>query len=81
MTTQRCSSANSAFAENLRSENYENGDAIEWQNPSSGAVAVYNASASNLETYGRLYNCSRWTMPVASAQAVGMSLPMQSGQF
>ena len=51
------------FAENLRSENYENGDAIasglgnsEWQNPSSGAVAVYNASASNLETYGRLYN-------------------------
>ena len=51
------------FAENLRSENYENGDAIpsglsdsEWQNASSGAVAVYNEDASLLETYGRLYN-------------------------
>ena len=46
------------FAENLRSENYENGDVIlsnlsdsEWGNTSSGAVAVYN-----LETFGRLYN-------------------------
>ena len=51
------------FAENLRSENYENGDAIpsglsgsEWENTSSGAVAVYNEDASLLETYGRLYN-------------------------
>ena len=51
------------FAENLRSENYENGDAIpaglsnsEWANTSSGAVAVYNEDASLLETYGRLYN-------------------------
>ena len=45
------------FAENLRSENYENGDAIpaglsdsEWVNTSSGAVAVYgegNSSCSN----------------------------------
>ena len=51
------------FAENLRNENYENGDAIpaglsssEWESTSSGAVAVYNEDASNLETYGRLYN-------------------------
>ena len=46
------------FAENLRSENYENGDVIpaglsnsEWDSTSYGAVAVYN-----LETFGRLYN-------------------------
>ena len=51
------------FAENLRSENYENGDAIpsnlsnsEWGSTSSGAVTVYNEDASLLETYGRLYN-------------------------
>ena len=51
------------FAENLRSENYENGDAISaglsnsaWENTSSGAVAEYNEDASLLETYGRLYN-------------------------
>jgi uncharacterized protein (TIGR02145 family) len=51
------------FAENLRSENYENGDAIpaglsdsEWENTSTGAVAVFNEDASFLDTYGRLYN-------------------------
>ena len=51
------------FAENLRSENYENGDAIpaglndsEWSSTTSGATAVYGESASNLETYGRLFN-------------------------
>ena len=51
------------FAENLRSENYENGDLIpaglsesEWYSSTSGATAVYDESASNLETYGRLYN-------------------------
>ncbi|MGB1099778.1 MAG: fibrobacter succinogenes major paralogous domain-containing protein [Flavobacteriales bacterium] len=67
------------FAENLRSESYENGDAIpsnlsdsEWQNTSSGAVAVYGAGSStcynyspdgdacdeswSLNEYGRLYN-------------------------
>ena len=51
------------FAENLRSENYENGDAIpsglsnsEWSSTTSGATAVYGESAANLETYGRLYN-------------------------
>ena len=51
------------FAENLRSENYENGDAIlsnlsdsEWQSTTSGAVAVYDEDPSNVETYGRLYN-------------------------
>ena len=51
------------FAENLRNENYENGDAIpaglsdsEWSTTTSGAVAVYGESASNLETYGLMYN-------------------------
>jgi len=67
------------FAENLRNENYANGDAIpsnlsdsEWQNTTSGAVAVYgdedsgcgNSSqdidacdpAQSLIAYGRLYN-------------------------
>jgi uncharacterized protein (TIGR02145 family) len=46
------------FAENLRNENYENGDAIpaglsdsEWANTGSGASAAYD-----LEVYGRLYN-------------------------
>ena len=41
------------FAENLRSENYENGDAIpaglsdsEWENTSLGAVAVYGEGSS-----------------------------------
>ena len=51
------------FAENLRSENYDNDDPIpaglsdsEWSSTTSGATAVYGESASNLETYGRLYN-------------------------
>ena len=51
------------FQENLRNENYENGDAIpsnlsnsEWSSTTSGATAVNGESASNLETYGRLYN-------------------------
>lgn len=51
------------FAENLQSENYENGEAIpsnlsdsEWSSTTSGAVAVYGDNALNLETYGRLYN-------------------------
>ena len=51
------------FAENLRNENYENGDAIpaglsdsDWTNTVSGASAVYGENASNLEVYGRLYN-------------------------
>ena len=46
------------FAENLRSENYENGDAIptglsddEWENTSSGAI-----DALSLDEYGRFYN-------------------------
>ena len=51
------------FAENLRSDNYANGDAIPsalsqsaWQSTTSGAVAVYESDVSNLATYGRLYN-------------------------
>ena len=66
------------FAENLRSENYENGDAIpsnlsdsDWQNTTSGAVAVFGEDAGcnnfspdidacdpaqSLNEYGRLYN-------------------------
>ena len=67
------------FAENLRNENYGNGDAIptglsdtDWENTSSGAVAVYGEGNSDcfedspdgdacdeawsLNEYGRLYN-------------------------
>lgn len=51
------------FAENLRNENYENGDLIpfnlddvEWANTSSGATAVFGESTLHLDTYGRLYN-------------------------
>ena len=51
------------FAENLRSENYANGDAIPgdlsdatWGGTTSGAQAVYDNDATNVETYGRLYN-------------------------
>jgi len=51
------------FKENLRSDNYRNGDAIpgdlsngEWISTSSGAQTVYNNDPANLETYGRLYN-------------------------
>ena len=46
------------FAENLRSENYENGDAIpaelstsEWINTTSGAVAVYGEGSSTCLDY------------------------------
>jgi uncharacterized protein (TIGR02145 family) len=51
------------FKENLRSDNYRNGDAIpgglsevEWRTTWSGAQAVYNEDAANLEAFGRLYN-------------------------
>lgn len=51
------------FAENLRSDNYADGDAIpgelsdgEWSTTEAGAQAVYDNDASNLATYGRLYN-------------------------
>ena len=46
------------FAENLRSENYENGDTIpanlsdsEWGNTTAGAVAVYGEGSSICNTY------------------------------
>jgi uncharacterized protein (TIGR02145 family) len=51
------------FKENLRSDNYRNGDAIpgnlsnsQWSNTTAGAQAVYNNDAANLANYGRLYN-------------------------
>jgi uncharacterized protein (TIGR02145 family) len=51
------------FAENLRSENYRNGDAIptglsdaDWQAAEAGAVAIYQNDESYLTSYGRLYN-------------------------
>jgi len=51
------------FAENLRSDNYLNGDAIpgnltgaQWSSTGSGAQAVYNNDSGSLATYGRLYN-------------------------
>jgi len=51
------------FRENLRTENYTNGDSIpsglsnsEWSTASFGASAIYGENPSNLETFGRLYN-------------------------
>ena len=51
------------FKENLRSDNYRNGDAIpgdltnsQWTSTGTGAQAVYNNDPANLATYGRLYN-------------------------
>ena len=51
------------FAENLRAENYGNGEAIpadlsdsEWTGTTEGAVSVYDGDMANLSTYGRLYN-------------------------
>jgi uncharacterized protein (TIGR02145 family) len=51
------------FKENLRSDNYRNGDAIpgnladsQWASTGTGAQAVYNDEPANLATYGRLYN-------------------------
>jgi len=51
------------FAENLRAENYRNGDAIpaslsdaEWAGTVEGAVSVYDGDMVKLSTYGRLYN-------------------------
>jgi uncharacterized protein (TIGR02145 family) len=51
------------FKENLRSDNYRNGDAIpgnltdsQWTSTGSGAQAVYNNDPANLASYGRLYN-------------------------
>jgi uncharacterized protein (TIGR02145 family) len=51
------------FKENLRSDNYRNGDPIpgglsnaEWTSTTAGAQAVYNEDPANLELYGRLYN-------------------------
>ena len=51
------------FAENLRAENYKNGDFIpanldnsEWTSTISGATVFYGDDVSNLQAYGRLYN-------------------------
>ena len=51
------------FAENLRSEFYDNGDGIlgdlsdeDWTATSDGAQAIFDDSISNLNVYGRLYN-------------------------
>ena len=51
------------FAENLRTEQYQNGDVIpgdlsssQWTNTESGAQAVYADDDGNLDLYGRLYN-------------------------
>ena len=51
------------FAENLRTEFYDNGDEIlgdlsdeDWTTTSDGAQATFDDSISNLNVYGRLYN-------------------------
>ena len=81
------------FAENLRNENYRNGDPIPTNlGPStySGACAVYNNDDNALATYGRLYNwyavddarglCpSGWYVPTDGEwQAMEISLGMPS---
>ena len=51
------------FKENLRNDNYRNGDPIpgdltnsQWASTGTGAQAVYNNDPANLATYGRLYS-------------------------
>jgi uncharacterized protein (TIGR02145 family) len=51
------------FAENLRSDNYRNGDTIpgnlsdaQWTSTPAGAQAIYGNDFDNLTSYGRLYN-------------------------
>ena len=51
------------FAENLRTELYQNGDSIpgdlsneDWFNTMLGAQATYNNDSASLVSYGRLYN-------------------------
>ena len=51
------------FAENLRANNYRNGDEIvsnlndsEWEAYTQGASTIYDNDLSNLESYGRLFN-------------------------
>ena len=51
------------MSENLKTTRYNNGDEIptgltdeEWQNATSGALAVYDDNESNSDIYGRLYN-------------------------
>jgi uncharacterized protein (TIGR02145 family) len=51
------------FRENLRSDNYRNGDAIpgglsnsQWVTTTQGAQSIYDNSDSNFSIYGRLYN-------------------------
>jgi uncharacterized protein (TIGR02145 family) len=51
------------FKENLRSDNYRNGDAIpgnlsnsSWQNTTTGAQAIHSSIVLNSAVHGRLYN-------------------------
>ena len=51
------------FAENLRAENYRNGDVIpsdldnaSWSSTEEGAKTFYNFDSTRLETFGMLYN-------------------------
>ncbi len=51
------------FAENLRTENYKNGDFIpanldnsDWTSTTSGATVFYGDDVFSLQAYGRLYN-------------------------
>ena len=51
------------FAENLRAENYRNGDVIPsdldnaaWSSTDEGAKTFYNVDSARLETFGMLYN-------------------------
>jgi uncharacterized protein (TIGR02145 family) len=51
------------YAENLRAEQYQNGDSIAgnlnddaWTNTTEGAQAILNENEENVELHGRLYN-------------------------
>ncbi len=51
------------MTENLQTTHYQNGDPIitglsnnDWSNTTSGAYAIYNNDAANIDSYGLLYN-------------------------
>ena len=73
------------FAENLRAENYRNGDAIPygldadaWATTMEGARAIFDNDPSWLGSYGQLYNLYAVMDVRGICQRVGMSLTQLS---
>ena len=67
------------FAENLRTTDYADGSAIPevtddatWSGLSSGARSDYDNDASNVATYGRMYN---WYAAADAAGLAGLDAP------